>query len=588
MNGIVPRRLEVQVLLVVAMLVLQGCGEPGAPESSDADDIVVTVLAPDGQPVAYASLRVTGGVYPDTPLKVVAMGGRGLLPRSIVADLPFTIESYGGVFDADGDILDVRPTRLEGLLATDGPLEIRLHPGLDVAGRVVGPDGSGVADVAVRIVSADAALGKEEHFGRLGVHLKTEAVRTGADGSFRLGGIGLGPGRVVLAAVPGVDFVNPDWVMAQAGDQDTRIPLERGAVITGHVLGDAGEPLPGVEVTATWRHQTAKDFFPTQYVGNHTRSATSSHDGSFTLRGLPSRPFWMIEVTKLPDDHKDYLPWISYDVAAPVAGLEIRLGRGYFLTGVVESTDGRALEKTAVFVTPEGRKPTRHYGTVRLDPSVKTFRIGPLERGRYRLHASGWRGEAVGLTEAVVEVPGPAVEMTVEPRLPPTLRVNVAGLDRPGFRAEVWCPSVDSSGWTIPESDIGEDGIIALPVLLDRPCRVRVWHPADDRYALLDDALPSASPHAMQIVEGTTIAGRFTNGARAAEACTVYARDVNRNWLTIETRPEPDGSFQLRGVPAGKYNVWAWRSDVGSGRYTTKVVVAAGTQDVRLTWKDGN
>lgn len=144
--------------------------------------------------------------------------------------------------------------------------DVVLEPGARLAGRVVGPDGSAVANAVVW-------LGEEAD-----ADFYEPRVRSAADGTFRLGGVSSRSSRLVVRA-PGyaprtVDLVLPEDVLA---DEPLDVVLERGAVIEVAVardvaMGNAGVELrQGGQLVATADLDDAgRAWFPNRAAGTYT------------------------------------------------------------------------------------------------------------------------------------------------------------------------------------------------------------------------------------------------------------------------------------------------------------------------------
>ncbi len=144
--------------------------------------------------------------------------------------------------------------------------DVLLEPGARLTGRVLGPDGSAVANALVW-------LGEEAD-----ADLYEPRVRSAADGMFRLGGVSSRSSRLVVRA-PGyaprsVDLVLPQDVLA---DEPLDVVLERGAVIEVAVardlaMGNAGVELrQGGQLVATSDLDDAgRAWFPNRAAGTYT------------------------------------------------------------------------------------------------------------------------------------------------------------------------------------------------------------------------------------------------------------------------------------------------------------------------------
>ncbi|MCB9596410.1 MAG: carboxypeptidase regulatory-like domain-containing protein [Sandaracinaceae bacterium] len=147
-------------------------------------------------------------------------------------------------------------------LAAEGRVRVRV---LDVDGE----------PVAAATIVVERAMGDLEQ--------ETLAVVSGydAEGAFDVGGLPLGPCRVVAVA-PGFAASEPVSAIAAADPRPTEVRVGRGGTILGRVVsGSDGHPIEGARVTLEGRLGASSSAVPV------SSSALTDADGRFELSGAP-------------------------------------------------------------------------------------------------------------------------------------------------------------------------------------------------------------------------------------------------------------------------------------------------------------
>ena len=262
---------------------------------------------------------------------------------AIDANPPIVVTTEGdGSFVFEG--LIARDYRLE---ATDGegyagPARLRLGPDTEPVTLRLRP--GGVVTVAVTEAGTDAPVAGAD------VELRSTLLytaKTGADGLATLRGVG--PTWAPLAArAPG--FAPAAIMISTSGDPAApdreAIALSRGAAVSGRVLDEAGAPIEGARVVAT----PASEPFP---VIDPRRDAVATRaDGGFNLPVVAAGSY------RLTATHPSYGPTTTepflVDGKHPRDGLEVRLGAGGTVTGVVRDGAGKPVAAADVRVVATG------------------------------------------------------------------------------------------------------------------------------------------------------------------------------------------------------------------------------------------
>lgn len=154
----------------------------------------------------------------------------------------------------------VRPLQIE---EGTNRFDVELEAGVEVAGRVVDPDGRPVAAALVELTTASRA------------DLRTYRSRTGTDGSFRLAPVAAGRYGLEASASGFATAKRPrPIVVADQPVDGLEIVLRRGATVSGRVLGLSAEELPAVKVMA--RGEAGEE-----------RVAAMDSEGRYEVRDLP-------------------------------------------------------------------------------------------------------------------------------------------------------------------------------------------------------------------------------------------------------------------------------------------------------------
>lgn len=185
----------------------------------------------------FDAIGVGGGWLAVQPL-AIGRDGAPLLVVTAAADAEGRALPYGPVL--------VDAERLDGLVT-----EIRLPPGVSLAGRVVGPDGEAVPGARVSLVPPPPDGFDADHMPAW-----TEWRRTGDDGAFSFHGLPRGAGRLsVLATGP---LASTAGVEVACGDADVVVRLTAAVSATITVTDAAGAPVADADVWCDdWPEKTA-------------------------------------------------------------------------------------------------------------------------------------------------------------------------------------------------------------------------------------------------------------------------------------------------------------------------------------------
>ena len=304
------------------------------------------------------------------------------------------------------------------------------------------------------------------------------------------------------------------------------------------------------------------------------RTARTAPDGTFAIDGLP--PGVAIGLWARPEAEMEAsTPYLRTQVVGLRAGGEpvsIRLRRGVFVEGRVAGPDGEPFvtgEVEAEIRWPASAE-VRGYASARVGHEDGSFRVGPVEPGATRLRF--WDPAARWAPSPGTEVEAPATGVRIRTVTAVVLQGRIGGTS--GRADAFWNPAEQGIG-----TGTDAEGRFTIRGLRDEPGLLYVAERDGDGYVLREGVRPSAGLVEATLEPGTTIEGRIEGLAAGEPAATsVVAR---RGALSIACQPAADGSFRLRAVPPGTYDL---RLGIGPWAGTASAV-PAGARGVVLRAK---
>ena len=267
---------------------------------------------------------VAAGVTPGT--YVVTARGRGAGPAGAPA---------GGRGAAAGNMWAMTEIQVAGQDITD--LEMRLEPGVPIAGRFVFDSASG--QPPANVTSFRASMGPWQSGSTPSVSVSVPSATADPEGRFRFANVP--PGTYVVSAFGGAMVTNqgPSWIVktVTAGGRDlTDAPFEvrareevpelvitftdKVSEVTGTLFDAAGRPTSGLSIIM---FPTRRDFWTMRT--RRVAPATAASDGKFKLVGLPPGEYYMAAVTEF--EYTD-LSDASFLEQLSAGAFKITLGEG--------------------------------------------------------------------------------------------------------------------------------------------------------------------------------------------------------------------------------------------------------------------
>ena len=196
-------------------------------------------------------------------------------------------------------------------------LEIVLLRGATVVGTVTRRDGSPV-------VEADVTCSPAQEGPRYGgVQMSGQ---TDGEGRYRIDG--LAPGPAVVSVQRGHFGQVSRSVEVGPGTQSVDLVVDEGFAVSGRVTDSTGFPVAGASLSLI-----ATDVAQMRFSMRHDRGAAATRpDGTFTLEDVDAGRYLL---TAAKDGYASASTPEPFEVAGPVAGLELELRRGATLRGRV-------------------------------------------------------------------------------------------------------------------------------------------------------------------------------------------------------------------------------------------------------------
>lgn len=433
----------------------------------------------------------------------------------------------------------------EAVPVKPGTTELVLPAGAEVRGRVLGPDGRGVAGVSVWVHGDDDGDGGES--------------TTDASGEFVVRGVGRG--QIVGNVGPPEGYTAEDDGHVAVGSPAETMTFRLRPVepVVVRLLDGVGRPVARGRV----------ELYAWGYFGRTpTSSAHADRDGFVRLPGRLRDHKYELEAHP-PPERTDLAP--RYDFEWKVVNSEIRLPAGGRVRGKVRDARGLPLAGARVHAW------TAHDSADAVARADGSFSLGPLPCGAVALRASppGTNPEQWPSPSVDAEVGAADVALVCGRPVVPDLRISGwPGSDAntvAEFRFDglgVVRGAVEADGRVVfpplPQGEIGD-----LYVGPSRAGELCVWAP---------DVPVDGTPRTFSLGAGRRIGGRLLLPEGASHTkVDIFAFG---HWFHPETAA--DGAWSLGGLPPGRYRVEAFTVGPNGGIRAEGTVEADGTIELDL------
>lgn len=412
---------------------------------------------------------------------------------------------------------------------------VPLAPGCRVYGRVVGPDGKGLAGADVRVSAPQAPGGIW-----LGDAKDAVGSVTDEEGSFEIQGVP--PGRHVLTArASGYATTrrDPFLVDPEVRDLPLQLRVEPGLAVRGVVLDQAsGKPLPEARVQVLQRRAPFDGGFVSSSSLLEEGHAVGP-DGRFVLGGLSGTGDESVAAAA---------PGYAMSVSQPVrpgGEIQLRLAPEYALCGRVLSPSGEPVEGAQIQAQRSGSQFPLFRGAE--SAADGSFEMKGLAEGPYAVSIASPSGSA--------EVP----LVQVGPDTPP-LEVRLAG--GAAFVVQV----ADESGAAVPDATValsteeqqvlfGDDGDETGSRVAVMGGRLPLRRRTDGSGTASFEALPAGQWKLRVEKKGHAPASRYVERPAPAEqvVSVVLARAAMLRVQVVDSRGEPVARARVRLDPVGDW-----------------------------------
>lgn len=276
------------------------------------------------------------------------------------------------------------------VLEPGAEIEVLLRAGRRARGRVLGPDGHGLAGAFVAALAGDST----GDFAS-GTNAKDErAARSDEEGRFEITDLRADLSHVLLVRASGFGAVFRSFPAGEAQSPLVELGdlvLAGGATLEGRVLDAGGKPCAGVSVAVLAVHAEPSLQMLTQLHGR--RDIRSEENGRFVFRDLAPGD-WTLKLQGhgLPS-HAD----VSLHLAPGEFrnGLELWLGEGVAIEGRVGDEHGDPIADVCVTATSEDEaRPGAGFG---LTDESGHFRVTGLQPGSFALEVRAPNGDGRAL-----------------------------------------------------------------------------------------------------------------------------------------------------------------------------------------------
>jgi Carboxypeptidase regulatory-like domain len=429
------------------------------------------------------------------------------------------------------------------LLLIAGFINSNAQQGGTITGRVMNDEGAGAPNVTVHIIRATS--------GRSGASPRGDTqVVTDKDGNFRA--TGLSPGLYAVDVFRAKEYVmrpltaaeNRERKYYRVGDSIT-ITLVKGGVITGRVTDSDGQPMVGLQVSATmvrdaegYSVRAAPQGEPRMTDDRGIYRIFGLRPGSYIVgtsgKMYPASfsPYAGSAITYHPSSTLDTAAEVAVASGAEASGVDIQFrgGPGYVISGTVTTTSATLASRGAmVSITNTDINSVTGFASVRHNDPRKGFMIKGVNNGNYEIVAYSSGDQELDASSA--------------PR-----RVTISGADVTGLELRI-SPLASVSGQVLIEASSKSCGNKSKRAMEE----IMIYARSDDPAAL--DARASSVPHFFRSDAVVNEKGEFAIHPLRPSRYHFEASLPDENWytrsITIPTPTaarEPQALMNLRDI----------------------------------------
>lgn len=427
------------------------------------------------------------------------------------------------------------------VMLSDETLKVTLDQGVILRGKVVDAQGRALPEARLQVTMEPAVEGQRF----LGGTSSRSGGSSDTDGGFEI--FGVTPGKVTLLAR--LKGYAPGLVTLMVASEDEvdglTVELAAGLELQGRVVDEAGNALPGVNVSVRFEGATEKVS---------PRSITSQDDGRFRLSSLPAGP-----MTIQARDRQGRRTSHSIVLKPDLAPLTLILESGQILRGRVVDANGQGVQGAEIRLRGPATMKTQGSG------DDGRFVVALEGEGNYTLAVTR---EDMGWAEVPVHVPDGESVNDVELKLPTGGRIvgQISGLqaddlDRLDLRATLWSPELKLGG-TTRRGRVELDGTLQIDGMFPGKWDVRAEVRGSARRARQMVQIDGAGETVVALDlgdAGLTLTGQVLHNGEPAPHVMIDPGSI---------QADDAGRFHIEGIEPGPYRIHLfgpWGSHVHEG-----------------------